>query len=100
MLLRFFRGLFAFAGVATFTMAMPFLMVWAHTHRYLAGLNQDLVDYIWWFSIPLLPCATVMWYILASHIVLGRRSSLFVQFLVFAVTIIVEYMLLSRGIWI
>ena len=100
MLLRFFRGLFAFAGVAAFTMALPFLMWWAHTHRYLRGIDSDAMDYIRWFSIPLLPCAVVMWYIVASHVVLGRRSSFIVQFVVFATTIFVEYVLLSRGIWI
>ena len=100
MLLRFFRGLFAFAGVAAFTMALPFLMWWAHTHRYLRGIDSDAVDYIRWFSIPLLPCAMVLWYIVASHVMLGRKSNFFVQFLVFAATILVEYLLLSRGIWI
>jgi len=100
MLLRVFRGLFAFAGVATFTMSLPFLMWWAHAHRYLRGIDSDAEDYIRWFSIPLLPCAMVLWYIVASHVVLGRRSSFFVQFLVFAATILVEYLLLSRGIWI
>jgi hypothetical protein len=100
MLRRFFEGLISFTGVVLFTMALPGLMWWAHTHRYLRGIDSDAVDYIRWFSIPLLPCAMVMWYIVASHVVLGRRSSFFVQFLAFAATIFVEYMLLSRGIWI
>lgn len=97
---RLIRGIATLGVLVAFTMALPFLMWWAHTHRYLRGIDSDAVDYIRWFSIPLLPCAMVMWYIVASHLVLGRRSSFFVQFLVFAVTIIVEYMLLSRGIWI
>lgn len=100
MLRRFFEGMVTFASVVLFTMALPFLMWWAHTHRYLRGIDSDAVDYIRWFSIPLLPCAMVMWYIVASHVVLRRRSSFFVQLLVFVTTIFVEYLLLSRGIWI
>ena len=100
MLLRFFRALLAFAGVVAFTMALPFLMWWAHTHRYLRGIDSDPVEYIRWFSIPLLPCAVVLWFILVHRIVTGRRSSRIVQFLLFAFTIWTEYMLLSRGIWI
>lgn len=100
MLERIVRGIANLAALAAFTMVLPFLMWWAHTHRCLRGIDSDAVDYIRWFSIPLLPCAMVIWYIVASHLVLGRRSSYFMQFLVFASTIVVEYMLLSRGIWI
>ena|ERR1051325_3472459 len=99
-LLRFVRGLIAFAAVAALTMALPFLMWWAHTHRYLRGIDSDAVDYIRWLSIPLLPCAMLMWYIFASHAVLRRRSTYFGQFLVFVTTIVVEYLLLRRGVWI
>lgn len=100
MLERLIRGIANLAVLAAFTMALPFLMWWAHTHRYLRGIDSDAVDYIRWFSIPLLPCATVMWYILTSHVVLRRRSSFFMQSLVFVATVFVEYLLLRRGIWI
>jgi hypothetical protein len=97
---RLIRTAANFLVLVASTMAVPFLMWWAHGHRYLRGIDSDAVDYIRLFGVPLLPCAMVMWYIVASHVVLGRRSSFFVQFLVFATTVFVEYMLLSRGIWI
>ena len=100
MLLRLCRGLFAFAGVVAFTMALPGLMWWAHTHRYLRGIDSDAVDYIRWFSIPLLPCAMVIWYIVVHRILTVRRSSFLIQFLLFVATIAVEVILLRRGIWI
>jgi len=100
MLLRFFRGLVSFGCVVLFTMALPGLMVWAHANRGCTGIDYDAVDYVRWFSILLLPCCVVLWFIVIHRILTGSRSSFMIQFLLFSGTIWVEYMLLSRGIWI
>ena len=100
MLLRFFRGLVSFGFVVLFTMALPWLMWWAHVNRGRTGIDYDAVDYIRWFSIPLLPCCVVIWYIIVHRMLAGKRSSFIIQFLLFTGTIWAEYMLLSRVIWI
>ena len=100
MLLRFLRGLFACGFTLAFVLALPGLMTLAHANRGRTGIDYDWVDFVRLFSAIFLAPSVVCWYIIVHRILTGRRSSVIIQFFLFAATIWVEYMLLSRGIWI
>lgn len=59
--------------------------------------SADEVSLMKVLGCVLSPFCTTMWYIVASHLLLHRRSSYFVQFVVFCVTIYGVWWVLSTG---
>ena len=89
---RLIRGIGNLVVLVAFTMLLPLFCG--------AAWLWGSPDEVWLMKVAccvLSPFCAVMWYIIASHVVLRRRSSYFIQFLVFCVTACGVWWVLSTG---
>ena len=92
MVSRLIHGFGSFIALVVLTLFLPLFC--------LAALRWGSPDEIWQMKVlgcALAPCCTTMWYIIASHLLLRRRSSFFIQFLVFCVTAYGVWWVVSTG---
>jgi hypothetical protein len=87
------RDFLNFLAVAAFTLLLPLFCLGA----WLWGSADER----WMMKVAfcvLSPFCAVMWYILLSHLVLRRRSSYLVQFLIFVLGYAGVFLLLRSGV--
>ena len=80
------RSVVNFVVLLAFTLLLPFFCAAA----FLWG-SPDEQWLMKVFGCALSPFCAVLWYIIASHLLLRRRSSYFIQFMVFCLT--------AYGVW-
>lgn len=98
--MKLLRHMFETLAIALFSMLLPFLMAWAIIWgRNRTGVDADAVWFIKAAGTVLLPFGAVFWYIAVSHILFRRRSSYFIQFLVFVGTVGLIALLLKLGVY-
>jgi hypothetical protein len=89
---RLIRSAANFVVLVAFTLLLPLFC--------LAAGRWGSADEVWLMKVlgcVLSPFCTVMWYIVASHLLLRRRSSYFLQLVVFCVTAYGTWWLISTG---
>jgi hypothetical protein len=89
---RLIRGIGNFVVLVAFTLLLPFFCAAA----WLCGSPDER----WLMKVlgcVLSPFCAVLWYIIASHLLLRRRSSYFLQFVVFCLTACGVWWVLSTG---
>jgi hypothetical protein len=90
----------SFIVLVLFVLALPFLVV--GTVIWGGSITGAAADSIWLIKVGatfLGPFSSVLWYIVISHLVLRRRAGFLMQFIVFAGTIGVIYLLLATGVY-
>jgi len=87
------RGLTNFAVLVGFTLMLPFFCAAAWRWG-----NADERILMTIAGCVLAPFTAVLWYILLSHLILHRRSSYLVQFLIFLCSAAGVVMLIRNGV--
>lgn len=89
---RLIRGTGNFVVLVVFTLVLPFFCV--------AAWRWGSADEVWLMKVAgciLTPFCTTLWYIIASHLLLRRKSSFVIQLLVFISSGAREYVMLTSG---
>jgi hypothetical protein len=89
---RLMHGIGNFVVLVAFTLLLPFFCA--------AAWLWGSPDERWLMKVlgcVLSPFCAVMWYIIASHLLLRRRSSYFLQFVVFCLTACGMWWVVSTG---
>ena len=89
---RLIRSAGTFFLLVGFTALLPFFCF--------AAWRWGSPDEVWLMKVAgciLAPCCTTLWYIIASHLLLRRRSSYAIQFFVFCLTTYGVWWVVSTG---